>query len=100
MGALANRIGNIDSGTKSILGIEFKIVDIAEGSLLRTGIEIIQDMPICTLRWLFEIASISYSVEPQRYKFEGLEWMCILNERDPVDSAKMLQEPARNRLES
>ena len=90
--ALTNRIGNIDSGTKSILEVEFKIVDNAEGSLLRTGIEIVQDMPICTLRLLFEIAAISYSVEPMRYKFEGLEWMCLLNERDPDDSAKMLRE--------
>ncbi len=40
---------------------------------------------------MFEVIAVSYAVQPSHYKLEGLEWLCLLNERDPLETRVMLK---------
>ena len=89
---LKSRIGIDSSGLIKVLGIDLELVDQDDGVLLDTAPSIIEGFPLTKSLPVFEIAAVVLSIGHHKKCWDGLKWLCLLNEIDPDEMAAALRE--------
>jgi hypothetical protein len=84
------RIGVDASGYKIVLGIQLQLVDRNDGRLQATAPSILEGFPLAKVLPCFEAVAIASAVRGHADGWEGLEWLCYLNEVDPQPTADAL----------
>ena len=85
-------IGTDSSGPITILGINFQLMDHDTG-LVKTVIpSIIEDFPMGEIIPIFEAAAIEMTIRNRSECWDGLRWLCLLNEVDPENTADKLRD--------
>ena len=96
-----NRIGVDCSGPVTVAGIELELVDHTEGLIQSAIPSIIEGFPLASARPVFEAAAIVLAIRDRSESWDGLRWLCLLNEADPDDttiSLRSLSEQVRTRI--
>ena len=89
---LVSVIGTDLSSPITILGINFQLVD-RDTDLVKTVIpSIIEGFPMEKFTPIFEAAAIEMTVRNHSECWDGLRWLCLLNELDPENTADKLRE--------
>ena len=90
---LKNLIGIDSSQHIKVCGVELELVDYDTGFSARqsTVPSIIEVFPLAEALPIFEIAAVSVVVRGQNASWDGLKWICLLNENDPDDMVKALR---------
>ena len=89
------------SGPVTVAGIELELVDHAEGLIQSAIPSIIEGFPLASARPVFEAAAIVLAIRDRSESWDGLRWLCLLNEADPDDTAislRSLSEQVRTRI--
>ncbi len=87
------RLIGIDASQRiKVVGVELELVDSVSWSLLSTVPSIIEVLPLAEALPIFERAAISLAVRGQSESWDGLKWVCLLNEVDPDNTVKALRE--------
>ncbi len=85
------RIGIDASGPLTVLGVALQLVDRDDGILPATAPSIIEGFPLAWFTSAFEAAAVSLAVGGQNEGWDGLKWLCLLNEIDPDETAVALR---------
>ncbi|MYC14777.1 MAG: hypothetical protein F4Y39_13690 [Gemmatimonadetes bacterium] len=90
---LKNLIGIDSSQRIKVCGVELDLVDhdTGFGAWQTTVPSIIEVFPLSKALPIFEIAAIALAVRGQSESWDGLKWICLLNEVDPDDTVKALR---------
>jgi hypothetical protein len=86
------RIGTDASGPVTVLGVNLRIVDRADGVLVATAPSIIDGFPLFKVQPIFEVAAIAFAVAGHNDGWDGLKWLCLFNEVDPDETAAALRD--------
>lgn len=87
------RLIGIDASQRiKVVGVELELVDSVSWSLLSTVPSIIEVFPLVEALPIFERAAISLAVRGQSESWDGLKWICLLNEVDPDDTVQALRK--------
>ena len=87
------RLIGIDASQRiKVVGVELELVDSVSWALLSTVPSIIEVFPLAEALPIFEIAAIALAVRGQSESWDGLKWICLLNEVDPDDTVKALRK--------
>ena len=91
---LKNLIGIDSSQRIKVCGVELKLVDhdTGFGAWQSTVPSIIEVFPLSKALPIFEIAAISLAVRGRNKSWDGLKWICLLNEDNPDDTVKALRD--------
>ncbi|MYB55749.1 MAG: hypothetical protein F4X51_05100 [Gemmatimonadetes bacterium] len=91
---LKNLIGIDSSQRIKVCGVELDLVDhdTGFGAWQTTVPSIIEVFPLSKALPVFEIAAVSLEVRGQSKSWDGLKWICLLNEDDPDDTTKALRD--------
>ena len=91
---LKNLIGIDSSQRIKVCGVELDLVDhdTGFGAWQTTVPSIIEVFPLSKALPIFEIAAVSLEVRGQSKSWDGLKWICLLNEDDPDDTTKALRD--------
>ena len=93
-------IGIDESGPVTVLGVKLELVDRNNDTLNVIVPSILQGFPLVKTIPIFEIASIALAVRSHNEEWEGLEWLCFLNDKDPdttSEELRKLSESIRNK---
>jgi hypothetical protein len=85
------RVGVDKSGPLTVLGVELQFVDRDNGILQTTVPSILEGFPVAKLLPCFEVIAIALSARGQAPAWDGLRWLCYLNEVDPEPAASALR---------
>lgn len=90
---LKKLIGIDSSQHIKVCGVELKLVDhdTGFGAWQSTVPSIIEVFPLSKALPIFEIAAVSLEVRGQSESWDGLKWICLLNEDDPNETIKALR---------
>ena len=89
---LRQRIGTDSVGPISVVGLRLELVD-QSFYLMKTAISsIIEGFPLARALPIFEAAAAELAVTDRSGCWDGLEWICWLNEVDPEETARRLRE--------
>jgi hypothetical protein len=88
------RIGTDRLGPVTVLGVNLQVVDRTDGVLAATAASIIEGFPLAKAQQVFEAAAISLAVRGHNDGWDGLNWLCLLNEVDPDETAAGLRDPS------
>ncbi len=90
---LKNLIGIDSSQPLKVVGVELDLVDhdTGFGAWQTTVPSIIEVFPLSKALPIFEIAAVSLEVRGQSESWDGLKWICLLNEDDSDDTIKTLR---------
>ena len=87
------RLIGIDASQRiKVVGVELELVDSVSWSLLSTVPSIIEVFPLVEALPIFERAAISLAVRGRSESWDGLKWICLLNEVNPDDTVKALRK--------
>ena len=91
---LKNLIGIDSSQYIKVCGVELELVDHDIGFSARQSAvpSIIEVFPLSKALPIFEVAAVSVAVRGPNASWDGLKWICLLNEDDPDDMVKALRE--------
>jgi hypothetical protein len=85
------RVGRDASGPLQVLGLELYLVDRDDGVLSATVPSILEGFPISKALPVFEAAAVAQAVARWNSSWEGLKWLCLLNEVDAVEATSALR---------
>jgi hypothetical protein len=88
---LTTRIGKDESGPMTVLGTQLQLVDYDHGELHSIVPSILEGFPVASLMPVFETVAVASAVGDGSSAWNGLKWLCHLNETDPVEAAKALR---------
>jgi hypothetical protein len=87
------RIGIDSSGQITVVGANLELVDRNDGMLQATVPSIIEGFPLAKATPVFEVAAVASAVGDGLIEgWDGLKWLCLLNEADPQEMAAALRE--------
>lgn len=86
-----SRIGVDASGYVTVFGVELQLVDRDDGRLQMMGPSILEGFPLARIVPCFEAAAVACSVRSYAPAWQGLTWLCYLNEVDPEKTAISLR---------
>ncbi len=87
------RLIGIDASQRiKVVGVELELVDSVSWSLLSTVPSIIEVFPLAKALPIFERAAIALAVRGRSESWDGLKWICLLNEVDPDDTVQALRK--------
>ena len=87
------RLIGVDASQRiKVVGVELELVDSVSWTLLSTVPSIIEVFPLAEALPIFEVAAIALAVKGQSESWDGLKWICLLNEVDPDDTVKALRK--------
>lgn len=89
------RLIGIDSSQRiKVCGVELELVDHDTGFGARQSSvpSIIEVFPLSKALTIFEVAAVSVAVRGRNASWDGLKWICLLNEADPDDTVQALGE--------
>lgn len=89
------RVGTDASGSLQVLGHQLQLVDRDDGVLASTTASILEGFPLADAAPVFEAAAVARSVDLRHEGWDSLKWLCLLNERDPEQTAEMLRTTSR-----
>ena len=78
-----------------VLEVPLTFVEYDDGVLSATAPSILEGFPLANAAPVFESAAIARSVDPRHEGWNGLQWLCLFNERDPDQTAIMLRETSK-----
>ena len=85
-----HRIGNDSSGPITVVGVDLELVDRTDGTLQSAAPSILEGFPLAKAGPIFEVAAVALAVRRSSEGWDGLKWLCILNETDPNETAATL----------
>ena len=89
---LINRIGIDESGPITVVGVEIELVN-QEDDLLHSYVPSILDgFPLEKAMPIFEVAAISLAIRNRDEGWDGLKWLCLLNEKDSYTTSVALRK--------
>ena len=86
------RIGIDSSGPITVVGVDLGLVDRTDGSLQAAAPSIIEGFPLVKAQPIFEAAAVALVVRGRSESWDGLKWLCLLNELDPDEAAAALRD--------
>ena len=93
---IKQRIGTASSGPVSIVGLDFTLADQSLDSPKAAVPSIIEGFPLAHALPIFEAAAVELAVSDRSECWDGLEWISLLNEVDPAETAKELRQLSEN----
>ncbi len=88
---LKRLIGSDTLGPITVVGVELELVDQSSGFLKDVVPSIVEGFPLANALPIFETATVALEVEDSIYRWDGLTWLCLLNEVDPDETATALR---------
>lgn len=88
---LKRRIGTDSSGPITVVGVDLELVDRADGMLQAAAPSIIEGFPLAKALPVFEAAAVTLAIRGRNESWDGLKWLCVLNEADPDETAVALR---------
>ena len=89
---LKRRIGIDSLGRILVVGLEVEVVNQSL-SLLKAAVPlIIEGFPLARSLPIFKAAAVDLAIEDQSKCWDGLKWLCLLNEVDPDETATALRD--------
>lgn len=88
---LVSLIGRDASGPLKLLGAEVELVDSDDGVLAATVPCILEGFPLAAAAQVFEVAAIALAVRGRSESWDGLKWLCLLNQVDPEETMLALR---------
>ncbi len=85
------RIGIDTSGPVTVIGVDLELVDQFDISLRSVAPSIIEGFPLAQVVPIMEVAAISLAIKGREEGWDGLKWLCFLNEVDPDDTVEVLR---------
>lgn len=89
---LKRLIGSETLGPITVVGVELKLVDQSSGLLKDVIPSIVEGFPLANALSIFETAVVALEVEDSIYHWDGLKWLCLINEVDPDETATALRD--------
>ena len=86
------RVGTCAPGSINVLGVELKLVNQNPGFLKAAVPSIIEGFPLSGAQSIFKAAAIELTIHNDSEAWNGLKWLCLLNEVDPDDTAETLRK--------
>jgi len=85
------RIGIDESGPLTVIGVPLRLVDRDDGRLQTVAPSILDGFPLAKALPCFEAAAVALAVRGHADGWQGLKWLCYLNEVDPEAMAIALR---------
>ncbi len=85
------RVGVDTSGPLKVLGLDLQFVDRDDGILRQTAPSILEGFSLANITAVFEAAAIAMAAGEDIPGWDGLKWLCLLNEIDPAQTADALR---------
>ena len=79
-------------GSINVLGVELELVNQNLGFLKAAVPSIIEGFPLSGAQPIFKAAAIELAMHNNSEAWNGLKWLCLLNEVDPDDTAEALRK--------
>ena len=89
---LKRLIGIDTPGPITVGGVELELVDQSSGLLKAVVPLIIEGFPLANALPIFETAAVALAVGDRSNCWDGLKWLCLLNEVDPDETAMALRD--------
>ncbi len=89
---LKRRIGIDESGSVRVVGVKLELVDTNNDNLKIIVPSILEGFSLVKAMSIFEMAAIALAVRSHNEEWEGLEWLCLLNEKDPDTTGRELRK--------
>ncbi|HEY5778599.1 MAG TPA: hypothetical protein VIT00_07655, partial [Terrimicrobiaceae bacterium] len=86
-----SRVGEYFSGPRRVLGLPLSFVDRDDGVLGQTAPSILEGFPLALAMPVFEAAAVALAVAGRNGGWDGLTWLCLLNECDSDETAVELR---------
>ncbi|WP_439360107.1 hypothetical protein [Bradyrhizobium sp. DASA03007] len=86
-----SRIGIDTSGPLSVLGLTLRLVDRDDGRLQAVAPTLLEGFPLSKITPCFEAIAVASAVRGHTDGWQGLKWLCYLNELDPEPTAVALR---------
>jgi hypothetical protein len=86
------KIGIDASGPLTVLGVPLELVDRDDGTLQAAVPLTIEGFPLARALPCFEAAAVAFAVRGHVTSWNGLKWLCYLNEVDPLETAEGLRQ--------
>jgi hypothetical protein len=93
-----SRIGTNLSGPIKVLGLDMNLVDHDSGVVASTIPLILEGFPLAKASAVFEMAAVGLTVAGSCPVWDGLKWLCLLNENDPKDTTLALRTASKSML--
>jgi hypothetical protein len=84
-------IGVDASGPLTVLGVALQLVDRDDGRLQASAPSILEGFPLTKILPCFEAIAVGLAVRGHADAWQGLKWLCYLNEVDPEPTAVALR---------
>lgn len=92
---LQRLVGTDASGFISIIGLDIEIADHSPDSAKAVIPSILQGFPLSEALPVFQAAAVELALNSYSKYWESLEWLCLLNEVDPQETAIGLRNLAQ-----
>ena len=88
---LIERIGVDHSGPITVAGVKLELVDYSESSVQEVIPSLIEGFPLASALPIFKLAAVAFAIKGKSKIWQGLKWLCLLNEVDPGEAAIALR---------
>ncbi|WP_314957127.1 hypothetical protein [Bradyrhizobium cosmicum] len=85
------RVGIDTSGPLTVLGVTLRLVGRDDGRLQAAAPSILEGFPLSKIMPCFEAIAVASAVRGHADGWQGLKWLCYLNELDPEPTAIALR---------
>lgn len=86
------RIGFYENGNRTILGHQLTFVDDKSSSAVSKIPELLEGFPLVMAMPVFEIASLALAIRGSEAYWDGLKWICLLNDVDNDETVSALRK--------
>ncbi|MDB5601162.1 MAG: hypothetical protein JWN71_3206 [Xanthobacteraceae bacterium] len=86
-----DRVGVDTSGPLTVLGVAIRLVDRDDGRLQATAPSILEGFPLASILPSFEAIAVASAVRGHSDAWQGLKWLCYLNEVDSEPTTRALR---------
>ncbi|MBY3114991.1 hypothetical protein [Rhizobium laguerreae] len=91
---LIRHVGFDEDGEHPVLGHRLMFVERHYSSTKGIVPTLLEGFPLCPVLPVFEAAALSLAIQHYEDFWDGLKWLCLLNDRDFVPTARALKEKA------
>jgi hypothetical protein len=86
-----DRVGVDASGPLRVAGVDLTMVDRSDGAAALTVPSILEGFPLAGALPAFEAAAVALAVGGRSLVWDGLKWLCLLNEVDSAETTAALR---------
>ena len=88
---IRQRTGTDSPGPISVVGFELELVAESRGLVKAVVPSVIEGFPLAKALPIFAVAAVELAMANRSECWDGLKWLCLLNEVDPEETAKGLR---------